>query len=211
MLNWSDRIGFSFKWMWALGGATIDWEINSSLVRVTRLGTPLHKTLRRKRLVIKQIGARSPERDASFPIADQSAYYRMDVSIRDEESASHVRYAEYFRVVEPKFDVRLALKRDVLRSGDVAVMRVENFGTVPVDYKYQFAIERYENGTWILDPATPENFITPIFSVGAGLSRGCEIAPLPAGPGQYRIVKDVDPSPGVGPKRRITKEFWVVK
>lgn len=109
--------------------------------------------------------------------------------------------------------VRLALKDRIVVAGEAIYARIENLGTVPIQYTAPFRIERLVGGTWTLDPASPTGpWPRYLGVVTPGSASRCSSFRVPAeiAPGRYRIAKTVGEETGSdAASRSISAPFQV--
>jgi Bacterial Ig-like domain len=119
---------------------------------------------------------------------------------------------DHVRLVKKHFAVRFRTDAAKYGAGGTAVFRLDNIGRVAAWLiGEEFAVDRYENGRWVLDPATPNGF--PRIRLGVlkpGESGFCRSFSIPAemAPGHYRFRKNV----GAGSahkRKRLTAEFRI--
>ncbi len=103
-----------------------NWEIESELVRVSRLGA-ITAVMDRA-----QGAVRGPSDGSGFEfvfgVPSKLGSYRYDLAIAGDNGALLSRYSEYLQVVRPKLSVRVGLARTELQAGDVLISRLENLG-----------------------------------------------------------------------------------
>lgn len=102
------------------------------------------------------------------------------------------RYEEYTRVVKPTTHVKLTANVEQVPAGGKIDFRIENFGTLPVGAAQEFKFERLDNGSWVLDAASPPGpWLEALGLLRSGEAGICQSFEVPSNvpPGQYRISK----------------------
>lgn len=120
-----DRLGFSLNWIESTCEASVAWDIAARFARVTKSGRVRRGTERTKKASLARVGA-GLSRNFLFGVGARPAFYRADIEVVDRNSDRRAHYAQYFRVVERKYDVRLALDRLVYEPGSRMSMRLRN-------------------------------------------------------------------------------------
>ncbi len=128
-----------------------------------------------------------------FPAA-HPGYVRVDVRISTLTGKTLGTYRDYFRVLKPTDDVRLAVEDRSVRPGERAVGLVENHGAAELrEVSSVLEVEHLEAGTWTAVPQPPTK---ESISEGSGwwLAPGENArcygytVPADAPPGQYRFT-----------------------
>lgn len=145
-------------------------------------------------------------------LAAKPRIYLIELILKSRNGRILGTYQRYARVVRPKSAARLVLSDPAFASGEEAIFRVENLGTLDVElFGEEFALERYDGTHWFLDPASPEAFTKPkLGTVSAGAAGFCRsfVIPTSVAPGHYRFSKMVGIS-GKGRRMQLTATFDV--
>lgn len=190
----------------------LGWTVDSRLSRVKKSGT-VAAVLRSKRQRLNAIQVSYPKLSSiEFVVGNRPGFYRIDSTFFDSSGHRLGSYAEYFRVLKPRTKVRESVSPTVAHGGDVLVTSTENFGTTSIGLGNDWAIERYENGEWVIDPVTPKGFADIGIFLFGGVAYECHHPKLPTdmSPGQYRFHKVIELFRVGGPERDLYAEFVVV-
>jgi hypothetical protein len=193
--------------------------------------TPLHWVLRNRIRLVGEFGqagqvvARSRTRVRLINAAREvklflrpplpPAFYLYEIEIVDFDGEELAHYSRYVRVERKFWDARLGLNRQVFQPGQQVLSRVENFGTESILYGEDFRIQAYREGKWTrVRASSRDGWLLWLGSAGPGWAGRCSALRLPRDfpPGQYRIVKEVEP-PSQPPGERIyhlTAPFEVI-
>jgi hypothetical protein len=165
-----------------------DWITESRLVAVDRKGKPQRILRQRVQRVAKAI--KLDAIDLGFKVGPRPRFYRVDLEVRGATGKRIASYADYFRVMRRKVDVRLSLDRNSYRPGETVLMRLENYGTIMIGTGFSFALEIFDGTSWRESPA---EFYWPSIGLGlgAGWAQECQSVLLPSDltPGRYRLTK----------------------
>lgn len=202
------RVGFVLGGESGRGEENSGWEARSTLTAV-RAGGATSRVVGKKQQSVDPVisGAVDSMNLAMFRLPARKAFYRLKVVLQ-RGSETHA-YWEYYRVLPRQVDLRLALSSASPAPGEKLTWRLENFGTLPVFYGLEYAIERFDGSQWVVDRLTPEGFPAVGFLMGAGNASECQSLQLPATmpAGLYRLSKGAEDGGG---KRRVFSEFSVV-
>jgi hypothetical protein len=145
----------------------------------------------------------------AMPAASANAAYGTPVRLCQGHDARG-----YARVptARPNIAVRLVANRPSFSPGETVYFRLENVGATSINMIGEpFAVERYSDGRWVRDPATPDGFRRKAWGLlRPGRAGPCQSVSLPTemAPGRYRISKEIR----VGQRARskyLTAEFRV--
>ncbi|MDQ3726142.1 MAG: hypothetical protein M3335_09710 [Actinomycetota bacterium] len=186
------------------------WTATTTLVEVNRNGKPIGKAKRSER----RVGKLKPYRGNSFQLGvpARAAFYRVTIAFHGRTGQELESFGAYYRVLRPFHRSRLATNASAYRPESTVFARVENYGTLPVNYGVPYAIERLEGSTWVEAPESPNGpWILPLYTSNPGETGGCTrfwIPPSMAA-GTYRMVKEV----GLVKREEttLTAEFTVVR
>lgn len=167
----------------------LGWRFEATAVVVDRDGKVLRKIGTRGWHVtkIKELN----KLQVAFP-ARHPGFVRVDVQISTLGGRSLGKYRDYFRVLKPTDDVRLAIEDASVHPGERVVGLMENHGTVSLSVRTSyFEVEHLSGGVWstVPQPPTPQSiagygsFLTP------GENGRCYgyTVPADAAPGRYRF------------------------
>jgi hypothetical protein len=169
------------------------WVVNSTLSAVRKGGAVTDVVGERSQGLSRIIkGVTDAVVIGAFHVSRRPGFYRLDLEFSNV-SGRKVRYAEYFRVLPRRVDLRLGLMRASVKPGESLIWRVENFGTVSVFFGLDRTVERYEGTGWTLSPVFPLGAPAVGFSMGPGTVSECHSIQVPttAQPGRYRLSKSV--------------------
>lgn len=202
-------VGFGIE-LWRSSTAPplrVNWRVDTELALVNRSGS-VTKTLASRHLRVAGLSAGGPGLPLSFRV-ERPAFYRVEATFSDDHGRRLGRYAEYFRVLKRRVDVRLELPRRDLHPGDVLETRLENAGTTFLSFGEEFSIDRYLDGEWQRDPSFPQGFIQVGFVMFGGQAYVCRNVKLPpdTASGGYRFSKRVEVSGGA--RRELVADFHV--
>jgi len=145
---------------------------------------------------------RSSSQSIALNLPSKPGLYLLDLRFRRHMGRMLGRYGQYVRVMRPRTDARLSVSASSFKAGDEVLFRVENRGTTPVGLiGEEFRFERYSDGVWSEDPASPNAFTRQrLGQLPAGTAGFCRAFSMPSSidPGHYRISKRVTISPKVG-------------
>jgi hypothetical protein len=158
------------------------WAVDRDGRVLRRLGTRGWHVTKVKELSTLQV---------AFP-AKQPGFIRVDVRITTLAGRTLGRYRDYFRLLEPSADVRLAVDDASVHPGERVVGLVENHGAANLsDVSPFFEVEHLSAGVWstVPQPPSPQSiagwgwFLTP------GENGRCYgyVVPADAAPGRYRF------------------------
>lgn len=164
----------------------LNWIVSARLSRINRDGAVQRVMERRQQSV--SVSSGSWELDFT---ARKFGLFRVDLTIKRESDEKLAHYAEYFRRVPQRLDIRLGVAASSYRPGDLLSFHLENFGTTEAEFDSSFALERQTGSIWALDPASPEGATFPTAHLLIGEVSKCLGWPLPPdlAPGHYRILK----------------------
>lgn len=184
----------------------LDWLVSTEMTRVNSKGTPVGST------ETKQVEVGRPGRNAftdlTFSVPDDPAIYKVEISFRNAGGRLLGRFGKYFRVMEPRSNVRLKLTATTYKPGDTIHARVENLGTGQVSYGVPYSIQVFDGAAWLRAPQSPAGpWIMPLLLTPPGRSGSCNSFRIPADTpaGRYRFVKPLQ-----SPRTSITAEFSVL-
>jgi hypothetical protein len=85
----------------------------------------------------------------------------------------------------------------MIHGGEILTARTEDPGTAGLSFGMDFAIDRFEEGEWKLDPLTPKGFPGIGYSIFGGVTYECSWLRLPVdmAPGHYRYRREVEVFP----------------
>jgi len=146
-----------------------------------------------------------------FGLGNRPGIYMVASTFFDSAGRRLGRYAEYFRILKARTQVRQSISPTTAHGGDLLLASTENLGTTPIGSGNDFFIERYETGQWVLDSLTPSGFAGIGVVIFGGVAYDCHVLRLPIGvaPGHYRFHKVIELSPAHGPKRDVYADFFV--
>jgi hypothetical protein len=191
------RIGFRIG-LFPRSGARhhLGWAIHLDVTRLSANGAERRPVA--ERLIRPNHSQEVGREEASIGalVSGVPAYYRLDIAIDSASGAVLGNYSEYVRVVPPTISVKLALNGDVFRPGDLLVSRIENRGTVGVNFQpVQPRLERETPAGWRTVPQEKQSSIgvgMRVFVVGGGAGP-CNGLRLPTNlpVGRYRVSETV--------------------
>lgn len=151
------RVGFGFSDE-AVGQIRhLDWVVSARLARVNSNGRVV-AGLGSKRRRIGSIPG-DAIKDLLFPVRRSPAFYRIDIRFQPAGSTRILgEFANYVRVLPPRFDARLLLSRPVAHPGEVISVRLANFGTETISSispDWRFAVQHFNGNEWVLAPGNP--------------------------------------------------------
>lgn len=167
----------------------LQWDVSSRLSVVDRQGR-IQRIVDRRYQRIGRLKVPSEARLA-FHVGKLPRFYRVDVTFKDVSGRRLAHYADYFRVMPRRVDVRLGLNAASYRPGQVLLMRLENLGTIGISFGYEFALDVWDGSSWTTSPATPLGWEQVGFGIGAGTVQQCQQFRLPTdmAAGKYRLTK----------------------
>lgn len=211
-------VGFSLRNPSGRGTAHLTWKASTQLVKVDLKGAGLRRLASKQRRV--RSVADSQAKRFLLEVPGRPAYYRVDISFRDDESNRILgRFSEYIRVVRPRFDARLLISKSVARPGDLLSIRLANHGTEGISsrsHNWRFQVERFDGEKWAVAPGNPptEKHILLIRKLGAGEMDKCISFRVSSTepPGLYRVSMYVDRNLQTDKNRRVqvTAGFEVI-
>jgi len=171
----------------------LDWIVSASLSRVSAKGRVL-KVIRRK---TRRIGTRrlniNENLGPRFAVPGAPAYYRVDISFKTFRGDVLGTYAEYSRVMKPRFDVDMRINDSVVEPGQVLRARLENLGTEPVLAELDVSVEKREGPEWrsVARVNNRGRVVDARAFVYGGYAGRCFAYRIPrdAGEGEYRITE----------------------
>ena len=171
--------------------ARLGWYVTSRLVQVDRSGRAV-RVAKRKRQRIGLIH-KIEKQLFGFARSPRPGLYRFDIAFRDRTGELLGRYHAYYGVVRRRLAVRLHLKGNLFRPGDVIYGRVENRGTEWLFYGEPNSIERYDGTDWVrLNLRRAFSMIGILGPPGTvGRCTSNFRVPTDFAPGHYRMVKQV--------------------
>jgi hypothetical protein len=199
------EIGFELSPQ-AMSVGKLNWTVVSRLNRVRRDGR-VAKVLGTRRLKVGELNA---DLDFTFGISGHPSFYRVDIRFLGASGKPLGSYAEYFGVLKHRTRYRQSVSPQVIREGERLITRTENLGTTPLYMGVGFTIDRFDEGMWKLDPATPQGFPDVRIGLFGGVTYECQSLRLPASmaPGHYRFRKEVEVMSGQ--RRTIAADFFVL-
>jgi hypothetical protein len=171
---------------------TLNWTMRVALSRVDWRGRKLRRVDTRQ----QQIDILAYDDRAGGAVGTTflpPGAYRQTVTFFDGNGRRVGGFGTYYRILAPRIRYRLRLDAVSYRPGATLFARVENTGTVYLEFPAQFRIERFENGAWSEAPESPERHSGTPFEPDAGTAIGCNAFDVPPTmrPGRYRLVKEV--------------------
>jgi hypothetical protein len=127
----------------------------------------------------------------AFP-ATQPGFVRVDVRISTLRGRTLGAYRDYFRILKPSSDVRLAVEDASIHPGERAVGLVENRGASNLSSVSGFLeVEHFTGGAWMTVPQRigPQSIVPYDFFLAPGENARCYGYDVPADsePGRYRF------------------------
>jgi hypothetical protein len=122
------------------------WEVRMHLTRVDRRGRPLRIMAEK----LQRVGTvRYPGRPTFF-LQSKPGVYRFEMEIRKWNGRLLKSYTRYVRVLPRRVKLRIAVNQREFQAGEVAIGRIENFGTLPAFLISQpyLSIEHLSDGEW---------------------------------------------------------------
>ncbi len=172
----------------------LSWRGVASIASVDR-GGQAARQLTKRSFSIPSLGAKM-RRQILLPAGSMPGIYRFDLALESKDQKHHARFSDFVRVLTPKVEARLAIKRTIYRPGDSIYARVENLGSTVVRDSSEYVVEVEEpSGAW-----------TRVGPVGVGFPRG---PGLPLGPGRARCFGLQVPSGAAHGDYRLTKQIEV--
>lgn len=185
--------GYGFSEHDYSGSPRLDWNVTAQLWTVDRRGANLEEVDHSEIFIGRLDAARQPRIEV-HPLEDRRGFYRFDMQITDGEGAVVGSFSSHFKVVQPSWHPRLRLNKNVLRSGERLLARLENHGSRTVSFGESFRVQRIENGEWVqASDLSVGPWLAWLGYLGPGSSGKCNSLFLPVStpPGMYRIVKSV--------------------
>jgi hypothetical protein len=173
---------------------SLDWTVVSSLSRVKKDGA-VTKVIRYKRQHVDHIAREHPQRATfSFNVSGRPSIYAVSSTFFDASGRRLGSYSEYFRIVKHRTEYHQSVSPRMAHGGDILISRTENPGTTGLGFGNGFAIDRFTDGEWNLDPITPTGFAGVYIDLFGGATFECRIMRLPIdmAPGHYRFRKKVE-------------------
>jgi hypothetical protein len=135
------------------------------------------------------------ELKVGFP-ARRPGFVRVDVRISTLSGRTLGAYRDYFRVLKPTDDVRLAVDDPSVHPGERVVGLVENRGAGDVSVATStFEVEHFSAGVWtaLPQPVTPQSIKDFGWWLSSGENGRCYgyTVPTDAPPGRYRFTTSV--------------------
>jgi hypothetical protein len=174
------------------------WRVQGTFWQVTRSGRKISSSRRQKRFA-GTVATELRYRDLIFRVSDRSGFYLIDIVFQRDDGGVQERFSEYFRVMQPRTDIRVTTSRPSYNLGEPAFIRVENFGTTGFDYGPYYLIERLDGDVWTEVPALGGSPAAKLWGLGRGIRSYCQRVALPpeiVSPGRYRVTKDGRAVPG---------------
>jgi hypothetical protein len=125
--------------------AALNWVVDSELTAVSGNGRR-EKVIKRKSQYIARI-AGFQGRDFGFSGRVSPGIYRLDISFQGRSGKTLTRRAEWFRVMHPFSDLRLAVDATTFRSDDTGSLRVLNYGNVKSTFSFAYRIRKEGGGS----------------------------------------------------------------
>jgi hypothetical protein len=127
----------------------------------------------------------------AFP-ATRPGFVRVDVRISTLSGRTLGAYRDYFRILKPSNDVRLAVEDASVHPGERAVGLVENRGAGNLSSVSAFLeVKHFTGGAWMTvpQPASPQSILPYGFFLAPGENARCYGFDVPADaePGRYRF------------------------
>jgi hypothetical protein len=165
------------------------WDVRSRLAVVDRQGR-IQRIVDRRHQHVGRLKELSDVKLA-FHVGKLPRVYRVDVTFKDWSGSKLAHYADYFRAMPRRVDVRLGLNAASYQPGQVLLMRLEDLGTVGISFGYKFALDEWDGSSWTTSPATPLGWEEIGFGIGAGEAQRCQQFRLPTdiATGKYRLTK----------------------
>jgi hypothetical protein len=143
-------IGFAFSDNASSHPRHLNMSIKATLNRVTASGRVSEVLKERSQFVgSRQIESDSPNKQR-FAVPPAPAYYRVDIEFQRRSGKALGRYSQYFRVMRPRFEVKVEPSTEVVLPGQKLDVRLTNLGTEPIQASREFLVEGYKQGTWML-------------------------------------------------------------
>jgi hypothetical protein len=184
----------------------LDWLVSAQMTQVDPSGMPVGSS-RTKQLKVGRPG-QNAFGDLSFAVPVDPATYRVEVDFRNAGGKLLGRFGRYFRVMQPRSNVRLRLNASTYKPRGRLHARVENLGTEHVTYGVPYSIQWFDGESWLRAPQGPTGpWIMPLWASAPGRSGNCNSFGIPADmpTGRYRVVKRLS-----SPQTTLTAEFDVV-
>jgi len=167
----------------------LGWRLKATAWAVDRNGRA-RRELGTRRWHVTKIKELSKLRVA-FP-APRPGFVRVDVRISTLSGRMLGAYRDYFRILKPSNDVRLAIEDASVHPGERAVGLVENRGAGNLSNVSRFLeVEHFTDGTWITvpQPVSPQSLVPYGFFLAPGENARCYGYDVPADaePGRYRF------------------------
>jgi len=127
----------------------------------------------------------------AFP-ATRPGFVRVDVRISTLSGRTLGAYRDYFRILKPSNDVRLAVEDANVHPGERAVGLVENHGAGNLSsVSESFEVEHFIGDAWVTvpQPVSPQSILPYGFFLAPGENARCYGYDVPADgkPGRYRF------------------------
>jgi hypothetical protein len=133
------------------------WDVHMWLSAVDRRGKP-QRVVAKKR---QRVGVLHRLREAEFFMRPKLGVYRFDMIIENWNGELLKAYRRYVRVLPSQYEVRIAVNRQALQSGELIIGRIENLGTLPVSIasRPNLKLERFSDGEWkSIEPGDADYF-----------------------------------------------------
>jgi hypothetical protein len=167
-------------------------RVTSTLALVRRSGA-VAKVIWTKEQSLKGLGT-SQRRSVllRFVVSRKPALYRVQ-STFTRFGRQVGQFAEYLRVVRARTRVRMRVVKSPLSPGADLFARLENIGTLPVTYGFDYGLDVFDGTQWQEHPSPPDRFFGVGFSMAGRSVHTCKqlVLPLDLAPGHYRLRKGV--------------------
>jgi hypothetical protein len=167
----------------------LGWRLKATAWAVNPDGRPRRKLGTRGWHVTKIKELRKLQ--VAFP-ATRPGFVRVDVRIATLGGRRLGAYRDYFRILKPSNEVRLAVENPTVHPGERAVGLIENRGAGNLSSVSAFLeVERLTAGTWMTvpQPASLQSIVGGGYFLAPGENARCDSYEVPADaePGRYRF------------------------
>lgn len=159
--------------------AVLGWRAISSLDRIDRSG----KVIRRVKAKSQSINTVEDFGHQVFGFGSRvdPGLYQLAVRFKDRTDRQLGEYREFFRAVQAQSHLRLGIDKGQLHRSEFGKLRVENLGTVPTNFFYQYRLWTLaSNGARTEVPLGPLQVSDDRPVVQAGMAGRCFTFQVPA-------------------------------
>jgi hypothetical protein len=180
------KAGYQLQW-----DANPKWDVTVTVAEVNASGK-----------VIRQIGQRhlrlgplAPAlvTEPGFTMSGKPALYRSTLVIRTSTGRKLAEFGNYYRVIRPTVQARLAPDATVHRPGTTLFARIENPGAAFILSVEDYTVEVLEGASWLPAPGMQGPYVMPLYFIAPGMTAShCAVVPIPTSTpaGRYRVSQE---------------------